>query len=99
MERIIVTVDADLEDLIPGFLENRYRDIRALKEKLEYNDYQSIAITGHSMKGFGAGYGFDEISKIGAELEQAAKQGQSLEVAKKITEFEDYMGKIEIRFE
>ena len=32
MEKIMVTVDADLAELIPGFLENRNRDVRQLLE-------------------------------------------------------------------
>ena len=31
-EKIIVQVDEDLEDLIPGFLENRKQDVEKLRQ-------------------------------------------------------------------
>jgi HPt (histidine-containing phosphotransfer) domain-containing protein len=69
---LTVHIDPDLEDLVPGFLENRRRDVRTLEAALHQNDLAQIHIIGHRMKGDGGGYGFDAISILGASLEQAA---------------------------
>jgi HPt (histidine-containing phosphotransfer) domain-containing protein len=71
-DEILVQIDPDLADLIPGFLANRKRDVQSLTEALGSGDYQAIRILGHSMKGAGGGYGFDPITELGGELEEAA---------------------------
>ncbi|MEW9669009.1 hypothetical protein [Ammoniphilus sp. 3BR4] len=60
-------------DYTAGFLENREKDIAILKEAMKNEDFELIRSIGHSMKGFGSGYGFDLISLIGKDFEQAAK--------------------------
>lgn len=68
----IVHIDPDLEDIVPGFLENRRKDIATLQKALAESDAKTIQLLGHRMKGDGAGYGFQKISEIGDELEKAA---------------------------
>ena len=98
-KKIIIQVDTDLEDLIPGFLENRQRDITAIFDALERNDYDSIAKAGHSMKGVGGGYGFDAITDIGGSIEQAAKQKDPVKIKHCLNELSNYLQRIEIVFE
>ena len=40
-DKIVVHVDIDLEDLIPGFLENRQKDVQSLENALKENDFKS----------------------------------------------------------
>jgi len=68
---ITVHIDQDLQEIVPGFLENRRRDVQALETALQQNNLAQIHTIGHRMKGDGGGYGFDAISKIGAALELA----------------------------
>ena len=72
LEKIVVTIDPDLEDLIPGYFDNRREDLQLMLEALNGDDYDKIRLTGHSMKGSGASYGFQEITVIGKKIEQAA---------------------------
>lgn len=99
MGKIIVKVDPDLEELIPGFIAHRYDDIKQLNIYLELCDFESIIRLGHSMKGFGAGYGFDDISKIGEKLECAAKNQQKEEISYQIDAFKKYLEQVEITYE
>lgn len=71
-DKVVVYVDGEIEDLVPGYLENRRRDVKALREALAREDYEAIRVLGHSMKGTGGGYGFAAITEIGRALEQAA---------------------------
>src|SRR5687768_3018894 len=71
-ERVMVAVDPDLQDLVPGFLENRRKDAAALDRAAHAKDFSTVRLLGHRMKGDGGGYGFQEISRIGNALEQAA---------------------------
>jgi len=97
-EKIIVHVDEDIADLIPGFLKNRRRDVETLKEALQNNDYESIQILGHSMKGVGGGYGFDAITDIGMSLEQAAKEKETREIRKQAEALSNYLERVEMRY-
>jgi hypothetical protein len=63
-----------LASLIPRFLENRHHDVTSLLEAVNWDDFETARILGHSMKkGSGGGYGFDGITAIGSEIERAAK--------------------------
>ena len=97
--KIIVRVDPDLEDLIPGFLENRRKDVQSLQGALERGDYETIRVLGHSMKGAGGGYGFDGITDIGRFLEESAKNEDAQEIKNRITELSNYLERIEIIIE
>lgn len=96
---IVVTIDPDLEELIPGFLENRHRDVQNLKTASVANDFETLRSTGHSLKGVGGGYGFNRITEIGAEIEASAKMKDIEKINKHISALEEYLNKIEIRFE
>lgn len=98
-EKITVIIDPDLEELIPGFLENRSMDVQKLKTASEKKDFDTLRSTGHSLKGVGGGYGFDGITKIGAEIETLAKAGNLVKINENITALEEYLNKIEIKFE
>ena len=98
-EKIIVSVDSDLEDLIPGFLENRNKDIKSILDALARDDYAAIAKIGHTMKGVGGGYGFDAITDIGRSVEQAAKDKNPQKINASLSEFSDYLERIEVVFE
>lgn len=98
-EKVIVTIDADLEDLVPGFLENRSGDCVKLAAALADNDMQSIQSIGHNLKGLGGGYGFEKISEIGAALETAAKAGDMENISPLIGQLENYLENIEVKFE
>ncbi|MDH3412517.1 MAG: Hpt domain-containing protein [Gammaproteobacteria bacterium] len=98
-EKITVIVDKDLEDLIPGFMQRRRGDVESLKASLSAGEMDKIRVTGHSMKGTGGGYGFDDLSTIGAELEKAAVAGDSEEISALVNRLEQYLDKVVIEFE
>ncbi len=97
--KIMVLVDSDLEDLIPGFLENRAHDIKSIEDALARKDYETIAQLGHTMKGVGGGYGFDAITDIGGSIEKAAKTENCVQIRQSIDALADYLARIDIVFE
>ncbi len=96
MAKIIVTIDHDLEDLIPGFLENRRQDCQALLQMLGNGDYEGLRTLGHTLKGLGGGYGFDAMSDLGRALEVAAQQQDMAAIRLVVSQLEDYLQAIEI---
>ncbi len=97
--KITVYIDPDLEDLIPGFLENRQSDIEEINQALQQGNYESVQVLGHGMKGAGSGYGFDEISEIGAKLEDAAKNQDGSSIRILAEELKTYLEQVEIKYE
>ncbi len=97
--KISVRIDKDLEDLIPGYLENRRKDIAAIGDALTRGDYDAIRVLGHGMKGSGGGYGFDAITNIGRKIEAAAKAGDAAAIRGGRDELVFYLERIEIVYE
>jgi HPt (histidine-containing phosphotransfer) domain-containing protein len=98
-EKIIVHVDPDLTDLIPGYLANRERDIADIHNALEKNDLETIRILGHSMKGSGGSYGFETITDIGMMMEKAAKEGRNEDISLQMKRLVDYLRRVEIVYD
>ena len=97
-EPISVTVERDLEALIPTFVQRRHDDIVKLRAALSADDLDTVRVLGHSMKGTGGGYGFDGISEIGASIETAAKQIDRDAISKGIDSLADYLSRLQITF-
>jgi PAS domain S-box-containing protein len=95
-EGVAVRVDPDLRDLLPGYLENRQRDIGSIRDALEQGDYDTIRLLGHSMKGSGGGYGFDAISEIGRCLEEAAKKRDGQAIERWLRKLSTYLERVRI---
>jgi HPt (histidine-containing phosphotransfer) domain-containing protein len=97
--KISIKVDPEIEDLIPGFLDNRIHDVETMKKALAEEDYETIRVLGHRMKGNGAGYGFEAITTIGQSLEQSAKEEDPDEILRWIDELSTYLERIEVVYE
>ena len=98
-ESIVVVVDRDLQDLIPGFMERRHEDLAKMRAAAAERDTETLRVTGHSMKGTGGGYGFEGLSEIGARIEAAAKQDDMAAMSDHLRALEDYLQRVEVRFE
>jgi HPt (histidine-containing phosphotransfer) domain-containing protein len=96
--KVIVTIDSDLEEIVPGFLENRRKDAASLEAALEENDLKTIRLLGHRMKGDGGGYGFQEISTIGDALEQAAIRGDRIVIQRQTATLVEFLAQVEVRY-
>lgn len=99
MSKNKVYIDSDLEFLIPQFLENREEDIKKLEKLLKKSEFDQIRIIGHSLKGSGGGYGFDNLTEIGSQIEQAAELKNDHKIKNLINELKKYLENIEIIYE
>lgn len=97
--KIIVHVDRDLAELIPGFMDNRRNDIAAMRTALERDDHETVHSLAHCLKGCGTGYGFDAITEIGATLERAANAKDRREIERWLDCLAQYLTSVEIVYE
>ena len=91
-----VRVPADIEDLIPTFLENRRRDVESLREAVPADNWSFMQRVGHGMKGTGGAYGFDEISKIGAAIEASSKMENRQALIEAIDQLVSYLDRLRL---
>ncbi|HXX76829.1 MAG TPA: Hpt domain-containing protein [Nitrospiraceae bacterium] len=94
--KVTVYVDPALAEIVPGFLENRRRDVQSLQIALQQNDLKTICVLGHRMKGDGGGYGFDTISAIGEALELAAAQQDRPTIERQTLELNDFLTRLDV---
>ena len=93
---IVVQIDQDLSDLVPGFLGRKREDARALRSAVERGDADTIARLGHKMKGEGGSYGLDAITDFGRDLEQAGKE-KDFDAAQRLgRDLTDFLERLEI---
>ncbi|HEY7160285.1 MAG TPA: Hpt domain-containing protein, partial [Acidobacteriota bacterium] len=98
-DKVVIHADPEIADLIPKFLDNRQKDINLIESALEKNDFDAIRMLGHSMKGSGGGYGFDGVTEIGKNLEEAAKEANSDKIRNGVHELAEYLRRVEVIYD
>ena len=98
-ERIIVHVDSELEDLLPGFLEDWKEEVGFMREALEKNDYETIRKLGHDMKGIGGSCGLDVITDMGRGLAEMAKAIDPEVIRNNLDTLSCYLERVEFVYE
>jgi HPt (histidine-containing phosphotransfer) domain-containing protein len=97
-QKVTVRVDREIQDLVPTFLANRQRDLISLREAVQARDFNAVRIIGHNLKGVGGGYGFQEITEIGALIENAAKEPRTEVLDPLIARYASYLDAVEVEF-
>jgi HPt (histidine-containing phosphotransfer) domain-containing protein len=99
MKKIVVHVDPDLADLMPGFLANKRRDAILLMEAADGADFTKMREIGHRIRGEGGSYGFEGITTIGQAIEEAAARQELAVSRRQIDALTAYLDSIELVFE
>lgn len=97
-EKLIVTVDAQIAALVPRFLANRAADLDKIRAALAGADFEAIRGSAHGMKGAGGAYGFGEISRLGAALEEGARRRDAAAITALLASLDEYLRRIEVKF-
>jgi histidine phosphotransfer protein HptB len=73
-EIITIEIPPGLEQIMPDYLAWRRQEVPELIALLAASDFERLAKLSHNIKGTGTSYGLPDLSRIGADLELAAKQ-------------------------
>jgi HPt (histidine-containing phosphotransfer) domain-containing protein len=95
-QHITVSVDKDLEDLIPNYMANRAKEVATLRDLLAHGDFEQLDRVGHRMKGVGEPYGLSKVSALGKLIQENAKTGDQLGLEKCINEYADYLPRVQV---
>tara|TARA_B100000609_G_C16963156_1_gene305019 strand:- start:164 stop:475 length:312 start_codon:yes stop_codon:yes gene_type:complete len=98
-KQYVAYVDRDLEELIPDFFANRHNDIQKIVAALEHSDFATVKSVGHTLKGVGGGYGFDDITDLGREIEASAMAENRDYVLYWINELYRYLTEVQIYYQ
>lgn len=98
-EEYEVKVSKQIADLVPGFLDNRRKDVAMLRAAMAVRDFSALSQIGHRLKGVGRSYGFDQISIAGEKIEAAAKQANATLLVMLIDDYGHYVRQVKITYE
>ncbi len=97
-ERIIVQIDADLEELVPDLFEEIYEELENMKRALGSGDFNTLHRLGHGLKGAAGNYTFKDLAAHFLQIEKAAKHSDVGAAEIHIGVVEDYLKRIEIKY-
>jgi HPt (histidine-containing phosphotransfer) domain-containing protein len=96
LKRQQIEIEADLQDLVPNFLEHKRADIGIIRVAIDHKDYEAVSQIGHKMKGEGGSFGFDAVTVMGAALEQAALHQDLASLNHTLEELVSYLDSIDV---
>jgi hypothetical protein len=96
MEKIRLRAEPSVKELLPGFLENRRRDLERLREALHAGDLAAIRDLGQNIRCFSRVYGFDELTEMGEEIRSAAEACSTLRLVHLQGRLADYLARVEL---
>ena len=94
-----VILSRRFEELIPGFIENRRKELEELRGALAAGRYEQLGQLGHRMRGIGSTYGFDRVSVVGGQIEERAAAFDRAGLAACIAEYAEYLARVKVVYE
>ena len=87
-------IDSEMQDLINGYIKDKKEELNDLNKYLFENNFIKIYRIGHSIKGSGLSFGFNEITDFGLKLEISAKQKNANDLKRIISEYSIFLSKV-----
>src|SRR4051812_27079893 len=89
-------VPAGVEDLLPAVLENREKEVAALRTAGAASGFATVLHIAHRMKGVGEPYGFPGVSLLGVDFDRAAQKPDLRKLDELVRQYESYLGSVRI---
>jgi len=97
MDKILLRAEASVKELLPGFLENRRRDLERMGEALHAGDLAAIRDLGQNIRCFSRVYGLDDLTALGEEIRCAAEECSTLRIVDLQGRLADYLSRVELQ--
>jgi HPt (histidine-containing phosphotransfer) domain-containing protein len=95
-EPIKIVIPEGLANIVPEYLATRRAEVSEFMRLLAIFDYDRLAFMGHNLKGNGSSYGFQGLSRIGREIELAAKDQDDAALAAQMAQLCEYLSRVEL---
>ncbi len=93
---VMIEMPSGLENIVPWYLARRRKEVSEMMALLSASDFGRLAQLSHDLKGTGNSYGFSELTRLGAALEQAAKQADRGTLREQVTELGNYLNRVQL---
>ena len=93
-----VEVDAELADLIPQYLSNRWSDLAFARQLQSNGDFYLLSRMAHRIRGSAASYGFERLGEIASLLETAADQQDAAAVDTQLEAYDTFLRSVRIDY-
>ncbi|HEV8109221.1 MAG TPA: hypothetical protein VGP97_17010 [Burkholderiales bacterium] len=97
MDKILLRAEPAVKELLPGFLENRRRDLERMRQALHAGDLAAIRDLGQNIRCFSRVYGLDELTELGEEIRIAAEARSTLRIVLLHRRLADYLARVELQ--
>ena len=95
-DRILLRAEPSVKELLPGFLENRRRDLERMREALLAGDLAAIRDLGQNIRCFSRVYGLDELTDLGEAIRSAAEECSTLRIVHLHRKLADYLARVRL---
>lgn len=95
----VVVVAKEFAELMPAFLDNRRKDLHALRVLLQSDDLEGLRLLGDRIRGVSGSYGFVRIAAIARLIEDAAKRGNRAALHVLVAQYGEHVARVEVAFE
>lgn len=96
--RHVVCLEKDLEPIVTRFLDRKRAEIPRLRAALHGQDFEEIRRLGHDLKGAGEGFGFPDLTAVGALLERGARSRDGGAINEQIDAMDRYLASVEVHY-
>ena len=86
-----------LKEPMPGFLENRRRDLERLRQALHQGDLAAVRDVGQNIRCFSRVYGLEGLTALGEEIRCAAEAASKPRILLLQGQLADYLARVEIQ--
>jgi len=93
--KIQLSVEPALRELVPGFLVNRRKDLEAIGRALHSGNLDAVRAAGHNIRCFSRVYGFDDLTALGEEIQAAADERSTLRIVHAQSRLADYLARVD----
>ena len=93
-----VQIDSSLEELIPGFMQNRMKELPVIQKLYEDQDFEGFEKFGHKLKGSSLNYGFLKLGELAHALEEAGKAKDLGQIKRLSDQIEEHVRNIKVVF-
>lgn len=95
-DALVVTVRPILAHLVPDFLDYCELEQVRLRDAVAAGNWADAARMGHTLKGTGPSMGFDEVGRLGLEIEQGAKAADGERVRRSIERLASHLRRVTV---
>lgn len=95
-KQVRIHIPAGFEEVMPQYLAARKNEVELSSQALAASNFDQIRALAHNWKGSGSSYGFEELSALGAAIENSAKEHDSAALETQLGELERYLANVEL---